>query len=73
VLKEEAALRVAEGQLEAAVTLYEKALAASADPAIYGHLAELYARVGRGLDAARARAMHEQALRDGRTSGSPAR
>ena len=33
VLKEEAALRVAEGQLEAAVTLYEKALAVAADPA----------------------------------------
>jgi tetratricopeptide (TPR) repeat protein len=73
VLKEEAALRVAEGQLEAAVTLYEKALAVAADPALYGQLAELYAKVGRALDAARALAMYEQARLRGRATGSTAR
>ena len=73
VLKEEAALRVAEGQLESAVTLYEKALAVAADPALYGRLADLYAKVGRPLDAARARAMYEAALQGGRATESPAR
>jgi hypothetical protein len=66
-------LRVAEGQLEAAVTLYEKALAVAADPALYDVLAELYDKVGRALDAARARAMYQQALQGGRASESPAR
>jgi tetratricopeptide (TPR) repeat protein len=73
VLKEEAALRVADGQFEAAITLYEKALALAADPALYGRLAELYAKVGRALDAARARTLSEAALRGGRTPESPAR
>jgi tetratricopeptide (TPR) repeat protein len=73
VLKEEAALRVAEGRLEEAVTLYEKALAVAADPALYGRLAELYAKVGRALDAARARTMYETAQRGGLATESPAR
>ena len=63
VLKEEAALRAAEGQLDAAIALYEQALAVTAEPALYARLADLYARVGRSLDAARARAMQEAALR----------
>jgi hypothetical protein len=29
---------------------------------VYGRLADLYAKVGRALDAARARALYEQAL-----------
>ena len=60
VLKEEAALRVAEGKLEIAITLYEKALAVTVDPLVYSHLAVLYAKVGRAPDAARARAMYEK-------------
>lgn len=62
VLKEEASLRVAEGNVEAAITIYEQALAVTPDPLVYGRLADLYAKVGRALDAARARAMYEKAL-----------
>ena len=61
VLKEEAALRTAEGKFDAAIALYEQALTVTAaDPAVYGHLASLYSRVGRAPDAARARAMYEK-------------
>ena len=68
VLKEEAALRVAEGKLEAAITLYEKALAVTVDPQVYSHLAVLYAKVGRAPDAARARAMYEKTRSDANAS-----
>jgi tetratricopeptide (TPR) repeat protein len=61
VLKEEAALRATEGRFEAAIGLYEKALALAADPAVYAKLADLYAQVGRTQDAARARAIYEKA------------
>jgi Flp pilus assembly protein TadD len=61
-LKQEAALRTAEGQFDTAIALYEKALAVESDPVVYGRLADLYAKVGRALDAARARALYEQAL-----------
>jgi len=61
-LKQEAALRAAEGRLDAAIDLYEKALAVESDPAVYGRLADLYAKVGRALDAARARALYEKEL-----------
>jgi tetratricopeptide (TPR) repeat protein len=70
VLQEEAALRVTEGRLETAIALYEEALAAGAAPAVYGRLADLYAKVGRALDAGRARAMYEKALLDDRANGS---
>lgn len=60
VLKEEAALRAAEGKFEVAIALYEKALAVTVDPSVYGRLAVLYAKVGRAPDAARARAMYER-------------
>ena len=66
VLKEEAALRAAEGRLEVAITLYEKALEVSSDPDVYRRLADLYARVGRSSDAARARAMYEKARQSGK-------
>jgi hypothetical protein len=65
VLKEEAALRAAEGRFEDAIALYEKALAVTVDPTVYGHLAVLYSKVGRASDAARARAMYEQTRTDG--------
>lgn len=66
VLKEEAALRTAEGRFEAAIALYEQALLVSAaDPAVYERLASLYAKVGRAPDAARARAMYEKTRADG--------
>ena len=60
-LKQEAALRIAEGQFDTAIDLYEKALAVESDPTVYGRLADLYAKVGRALDAARARALYEKA------------
>jgi tetratricopeptide (TPR) repeat protein len=60
VLKEEAALRASEGKFDTAITLYERALAVSSDPAVYGRLADLYAKTGRAPDAARARALYEQ-------------
>lgn len=62
-LKEEAALRVAEGRFETAITLYEKALGVRPDADVYRRLADLYTRVGRASDAARARAMYEKARR----------
>lgn len=71
VLKEEAALRAAEGSLDRAIALYEKAVALEADPIVYRQLAALYSRVGRSLDAARARAMYENALKQ--NSPGPAR
>lgn len=68
-LKEEAALRVAEGRFETAITLYEKALGVGPDADVYRRLADLYTRVGRASDAARARAMYEKA-RQSDQSGS---
>jgi tetratricopeptide (TPR) repeat protein len=70
VLKEEAALRASEGRLEAAIALYERALAVEAEPAVYGRLTDLYSKVGRTLDAARARAIYEKALHPDRGDGS---
>lgn len=60
VLKEEAALRAAEGRYDRAIELYEKAATLASDPAVYRELAGLYAKVGRIDDAARARAMSEK-------------
>ena len=66
VLKEEAALRTAEGRFEAAIALYEQALlVTAADPSVYQHLASLYSKVGRAPDAARARAIYEKMRADG--------
>ena len=70
VLKEEAALRVSEGRLDAAIGLYEKALAVDAEPAVYGRLADLYSKVGRTLDAARAKAIYEKLLLGARANRS---
>ena len=65
VLKEEAALRAAEGRFDTAIALYEEALAVTADdPSVYGQLAVLYSKVGRAPDAARARAMYEKMRAD---------
>jgi superkiller protein 3 len=72
VLKEEAALRTSEGLFEAAIALYEKALAVEAEPVLYGRLADLYSKVGRALDAARARAIYEHAVTSARANGSAA-
>jgi tetratricopeptide (TPR) repeat protein len=63
VLKEEAALRVAEGRYDRAIELYEKAATLASDPAVYRELAGLYSKLGRIDDAARARAMYEKAAR----------
>lgn len=73
VLAEEAALRAAEGQFETAIDLYEQALAAGASSTVYGQLADLYSKVGRAADAARARALRDTALPRDRADGSPAR
>ena len=70
VLKEEAALRVSEGRFDAAIGLYEKALAVDAEPAVYGRLADLYSKVGRTLDAARAKAIYDKSLAGTRASGN---
>jgi tetratricopeptide (TPR) repeat protein len=73
-LKQEAAVRAAEGRFDAAIALYEKALlAVEADPVVYGRLADLYAKVGRSGDAARARAMSEKSLQAVPAGRSPAR
>ena len=73
-LKQEAAVRAAEGRFDAAIALYEKALlAVEADPVVYGRLADLYAKVGRAADAARARAMSEKSLQPLPAGRSPAR
>ena len=63
VLKEEAALRAAEGGYDRAIELYEKAATLGGDPAVYRELVGLYSKVGRMDDAARARAMYEKAGR----------
>jgi tetratricopeptide (TPR) repeat protein len=60
VLKEEAALRAAEGRYDRAIELYEKALTLGSDPAVYRQLAALYSKLGRIDEAARARAMSEK-------------
>jgi tetratricopeptide (TPR) repeat protein len=60
VLKEEGALRAAEGRYDLAVGLYEKAATFGNDPAVYRQLADLYSKLGRSSDAARARAMYEK-------------
>jgi tetratricopeptide (TPR) repeat protein len=60
VLKEEAALRTAEGRYDRAIELYEKAATLGSDPAVYRELAGLYSKLGRIDDAARARAMYEK-------------
>jgi len=62
VLKQEAALHVAEGRFDTAIALYEKALEIEADPVVYSRLADLYTKVGRAQDAVRARALYEKAL-----------
>jgi tetratricopeptide (TPR) repeat protein len=62
VLKQEAAFDAAEGRFDTAIALYEQALAVESDPVVYSRLADLYAKVGRAQDAARARALYEKAL-----------
>jgi tetratricopeptide (TPR) repeat protein len=62
-LKQEAALRTAEGRFDTAIALYEKALESESDPVVYTRLADLYAKVGRASDAARAKALSEKAQR----------
>ena len=71
-LKQEAALRAAEGRVDAAIGLYEQALAIESDPVVYGRLADLYAKAGRAADAIRARAMYEKAMKDDRSGRIPA-
>jgi tetratricopeptide (TPR) repeat protein len=56
------------GRIDAAIAHYEKALTLGADPAVYRRLAELYPKVGRIEDGARARAMFERALQEDRNS-----
>jgi tetratricopeptide (TPR) repeat protein len=58
VLIEEAALRASEGRLDEAIRRYEEAAAIGSPPDVYLRLADLYARVGRNDDSARARAAY---------------
>lgn len=73
VLKEEAALRAAEGWYDAAIAQYEKAATLGADPVVYRQLAELYTKVGRTADAARAKTLYERALQESRDRQGPGR
>ena len=60
------------GPIDTAIAHYEKAIALGADPVVYRQLAELYSKVGRIDDAARARAMYDRALRENSNSrGTP--
>jgi len=68
-----AAALASAGRIDAAIAHYEKAVTLGADPVVYRRLAELYAKVGRTDDAARARAMYERALQGDRTSPGTAR
>ncbi len=52
------------GQHEGAILEYERAAMLGADPTVYRLLADLYARVGRAPDAARARVRYEAALQN---------
>jgi tetratricopeptide (TPR) repeat protein len=61
------------GRIDTAIAHYEKAAVLGADPVVYRRLAELYAKVGRIDDAARARAMYERALQGDRTDRGTAR
>jgi tetratricopeptide (TPR) repeat protein len=54
------------GRMDAAIAQYEQAIAIGVDPDAYRQLAALYERVGRRLDAARARTLYEKVLREGR-------
>jgi tetratricopeptide (TPR) repeat protein len=59
------------GRIDMAISQYENAVTLGADPVVYRQLAELYAKVGRIDDAARARAMYERALQgDGSNRGT---
>lgn len=73
VLKEEAALRAAQGQYEIAIADYEKAVALGAGPLVYRELAELYTKVGRRDDSMRAKAMYVKALETAPASGGTTR
>jgi tetratricopeptide (TPR) repeat protein len=68
-----AAALTSAGRIDAAIAQYEKAITLGADPIAYGQLAELYSKVGRIDDAARAGATHERARQGDPTSRGPAR
>jgi tetratricopeptide (TPR) repeat protein len=58
------------GRHDAAIEEYERGAALGAEPVVFRLLADLYARVGRASDAARARVRYEAALQ---RDGAPAR
>jgi tetratricopeptide (TPR) repeat protein len=68
-----AAALASAGRIDEAIAHCEKAITLGADPIAYGQLAELYSKVGRLDDAARARATYERALQGDRTSRGRAR
>jgi tetratricopeptide (TPR) repeat protein len=61
-----AAALIGAGRIDAAITHYERAVTLGADSVVYRQLAELYGKVGRLEEAARARVTYERALQ-----GSP--
>ena len=61
------------GRIDSAIAEYERALTLGAEPAVYLRLAELYAKGGRGPDAARARVLYEKVLQGDRTTEGAAR
>ena len=68
-----AATLASAGRIATAIAHYEKAVTLGADPVVYRQLAELYTKVGRIEDAARARATYERALQGDGTSRGTAR
>jgi tetratricopeptide (TPR) repeat protein len=60
------AMLAASGRLDSALEHYRKAATLGAEPAVYLHLADLHARAGHVDDAARARAMYQDALQRAR-------
>jgi tetratricopeptide (TPR) repeat protein len=67
-----AAALIGAGRIDAAITHYERAVTLGADSVVYRQLAELYGKVGRLEEAARARVTYERALQ-GNSHGSTPR
>ena len=64
-----AAALASAGQDDGAIVEYERAAALGAEPVVYRQLADLYARIGRAPDAARARVRYEAALQGNASRG----
>jgi tetratricopeptide (TPR) repeat protein len=70
VLKEEAALRTSEGQLDLAIALYEKALGVEAEPAVYSGSRICTRKSGARLTRRGRKPITKKAVQSARTDGS---